>query len=188
MDERLVPLSKTVAYVLRHNPGAGGVTLDGAGWVAIDELLAGLQASGYDIGPDELDTIVHGSDKARYEIKQGRIRAAQGHSISVDLGLDRRTPPDHLFHGTVERFLASILESGLRPGERTHVHLSIDRETASTVGARRGAPVILVVDAGRMDRDGHRFWRAENGVWLVDSVPAQYLTIAGRPRAELDDG
>lgn len=176
MDDRLVRLSKLLAYVLRHNPGAGGITLDNAGWVTIDELLDGLRAEGHDLTRDDLDMIVHGSDKARYEMSRGRIRAAQGHSISVDLGLEPLTPPGRLFHGTVERYLAGILDSGLRAGARTHVHLSVDRATATAVGRRRGTPLVLTVDAERMSQDGHTFWRAENGVWLVESVPAEYLT------------
>jgi putative RNA 2'-phosphotransferase len=103
------------------------------------------------------------------------IRANQGHSIDVDLQLEEREPPEVLYHGTVERFLSSILEAGLVRGKRHHVHLSKDVETARKVGARRGKPVILEVDAGRMHRDGHKFLLSANGVWLTDTVPPGYL-------------
>jgi putative RNA 2'-phosphotransferase len=56
------------------------------------------------------------------------------------------------------------------------VHLSPDAETARVVGARRGRPVILRVDAGGMAADGAEFFRATNGVWLTDAVPPERLT------------
>ena len=104
------------------------------------------------------------------------IRANQGHSVEVDLQLEEREPPEFLYHGTVERFLPSILEEGLIRGKRHHVHLSKDFETARKVGSRRGKPVILQVDAGRMHWDGHKFLLSANGVWLTDSVAPAYLT------------
>jgi len=104
------------------------------------------------------------------------IRANQGHSVEVDLQLEEQEPPEFLYHGTVERFLSSILEAGLIRGKRHHVHLSKDVETAFKVGSRRGKPVILTVDAGRMNRDGHKFLWSANGVWLTDSVPPGYLS------------
>ncbi len=105
-----------------------------------------------------------------------RIRANQGHSVEVDLQLEEREPPEFLYHGTVERFLPSILEEGLIRGKRHHVHLSKDVETARKVGSRRGKPVILQVDAGRMHWDGYKFLLSANGVWLTDSVAPAYLT------------
>ena len=110
-----------------------------------------------------------------FDVKVELIRANQGHSVEVDLQLEEREPPDFLYHGTVERFLPSIMEEGLIRGKRHHVHLSKDVETARKVGSRRGKPVILTVDAGRMNRDGHKFLLSANGVWLTDSVPPGYL-------------
>ena len=93
----------------------------------------------------------------------------------MDLQLKESVPPELLYHGTVARFLPSIHETGLIRGNRHHVHLSKDVETARKVGARRGQPVILKVDAGRMHRDGHKFYVSVNGVWLTDSVLPEYL-------------
>jgi putative RNA 2'-phosphotransferase len=93
----------------------------------------------------------------------------------VQLGYAPLTPPDVLFHGTVERFLPVILAEGLRPRGRHAVHLSADVETAQAVGSRRGRPVVLRVDAAAMVADGHTFARSDNCVWLVDAVPPRYL-------------
>ena len=93
----------------------------------------------------------------------------------MDLALEPLEPPEILYHGTVERFLDAIEREGLRRGQRHHVHLSSDPETARAVGARRGVSIVLRVAAGAMWRDGRAFYRLANGVWLTDAVPAAYL-------------
>ena len=173
-------LSKRLSYVLRHNPASIGLVLDDAGWVELDELVDRLRADGgLDVDPAQIAHVVETNDKRRFQLVDGRIRAAQGHSIDVDLGLEPQEPPKVLWHGTVERFLESIMGNGLVPGSRTHVHLSAEIETARTVGARRGRPVMLQVDAQAMHRDGHTFYRSANGVWLTANVPTQWIERVG---------
>jgi putative RNA 2'-phosphotransferase len=171
----LTGISRYLSYVLRHDPGAIGIELDAGGWVGADVLLAALAAHGRPMSADTLRAVVAGTDKVRLQLVDGRVRAAQGHSVPVDLGLAPVPPPDVLYHGTVARFMAGILAEGLRPGRRRHVHLSADEPTASAVGARRGIPVILRVDAGGMHRAGYTFFRAANGVWLTAGVPARWI-------------
>ncbi|WP_429001569.1 RNA 2'-phosphotransferase [Xanthomonas arboricola] len=89
-----------------------------------------------------------------------------------------KTPPTLLYHGTATRFLDAILREGLRPGQRHHVHLSADPQTAMHVGARYGTPVLLIVQAGQMHDQGLQFFEADNGVWLIDAVPVAFLTQA----------
>jgi putative RNA 2'-phosphotransferase len=176
MDERrTVKVSKYLSKHLRHQPGRIGLTLDESGWVAIDALIAAAAAHGCPVTREELDQVVATNDKQRFAIDGDRIRASQGHSIDVDLGLPPATPPPYLYHGTVARNLESIRAEGLRPMSRHDVHLSPDRETATRVGARRGRPVALAVDALAMHRDGHVFHVSANGVWLTKAVPPQYL-------------
>jgi putative RNA 2'-phosphotransferase len=121
-----------------------------------------------------LDRVVGENDKQRFALSADgrRIRASQGHSVAVELGLEPREPPAVLFHGTADRNLDSIRAEGLRPGRRTHVHLSADEATATAVGRRHGRPVVLRVHAGRMHAAGHAFYRSDNGVWLTARVPA----------------
>jgi putative RNA 2'-phosphotransferase len=172
----MVKLSKRMSKALRHDPARAGLTLDPAGWVPVAELLAALG-----IDRADLDEVVATNDKQRFSIGLGpdgveRIRANQGHSVPVELGLTPMPPPDRLHHGTSAAALESIRATGLNRGGRHHVHLSPDEETARRVGARRGgAVVILTVDAAAMARDGHEFFRSDNGVWLTDEVPPQYL-------------
>ncbi|MBQ1091797.1 RNA 2'-phosphotransferase [Streptomyces sp. B93] len=176
MDERrTVKVSKYLSKHLRHQPERIGLTLDEGGWVEIDTLMAAARAHGFRFTREELDHVVAHNDKKRFAVDGTRIRASQGHSIEVNLGLPAATPPPYLYHGTVARLLDAIRAEGLRPMNRHDVHLSADRETATRVGARRGRPVVLPVDAGAMHRDGHEFRVSANGVWLTEAVPPQYL-------------
>lgn len=179
MDPSLVRASKFLSLVLRHKPEHIGITLDAAGWVGVDELLAAAGRSGFALDRATLERVVADNDKRRFAFSEdgARIRASQGHSVAVELGLEPQAPPEVLFHGTATRFLDSIRRGGLRPGSRTHVHLSADEATARTVGQRHGKPAVLRIDAGAMHRDGHAFVRSENGVWLTEAVPAGYISF-----------
>ncbi|MET1110164.1 MAG: RNA 2'-phosphotransferase [Allosphingosinicella sp.] len=170
-------ISKSLSYWLRHRPEAGGLTLDEAGWAPVASVLAALGSAGLPSDAETLRDIVAGSDKNRFELSddRARIRARQGHSVKVDLQWPAAIPPEHLFHGTVERFLPTIFAEGLKPMKRHHVHLSPDPGTATAVGARRGEAVILRIEAAAMAADGHVFRISGNGVWLTDHVPPRYL-------------
>eukprot|EP00903_Cladosiphon_okamuranus_P003900 g3898.t1 len=124
-----------------------------------------------------IERVVAGSDKQRFRISEdeSRIRASQGHSVEIDLQLEEKHPPEWLYHGTAAKFMGAIEQEGLLRGNRQHVHLSMDRATAKKVGARHGRPVVLEVGAQAMAGHGFRFFQAENGVWLTDHVPPDYL-------------
>jgi uncharacterized protein (TIGR02452 family) len=172
-----VRVSKFLSLVLRHDPGRIGITLDDAGWTDVAGLLAACAADGVAITRDELTAIVASSDKQRFALSPDgeRIRANQGHSVEVDLQLAPAMPPARLFHGTVARVVEAIRAQGLLRGERHHVHMSADLETATRVGGRRGKPVILTVRADEMVAAGHVFYRSDNGVWLVEHVPPSFI-------------
>lgn len=177
MQPARVRQSRFLSRVLRHAPESIGLTLDEAGWADVDLLLARATAHGMPLDRVTLDEIVERNDKQRYAYDDtgGRIRALQGHSLDVDLGLVPVEPPERLFHGTATRHLRSILRDGLHRGRRRHVHLSTDIGTARRVGARHGMPAVLGVRAHALHTAGHVFYRAENGVWLVDAVPRAFL-------------
>jgi putative RNA 2'-phosphotransferase len=177
MKNDLISRSKFLSLVLRHDPGKIGLTLDEKGWASVEELLAKCEQAGKRIGREQLLEIVSTNDKSRFTLSPDgmRIRAAQGHSVPVELGLEPVTPPAFLFHGTATRFLDSILAEGLKPQSRQQVHLSADAETATRVGQRHGKPAVLRVDSGRMFEAGHAFFQADNGVWLTDRVPPEFL-------------
>jgi putative RNA 2'-phosphotransferase len=169
-------VSKFMSYVLRHAPEAAGLALDAEGWVSFDEFETAL-TSKYDISRADIIAIIENSPKKRFALAENRIRANQGHSVEVDLALKPVEPPAILFHGTSRSSWSSIEREGLRKMERHHVHLSGDVETARVVAARRkGDMIILRIDAARMFSEGHSFFVSDNGVWLAESVPVQYLS------------
>lgn len=172
-----VRTSKFLSLVLRHQPEKIGIALDAAGWTDVEALLHALAAHGHPLTRAQLGELVASSDKQRYALSPdgARIRANQGHSVEVELELPAAQPPARLFHGTVAAFVPSIREQGLIKGARHHVHMSADLETATKVGGRRGAPVILAVRAEAMADAGHVFYRSANGVWLTDHVPPAYI-------------
>ncbi|ACV21511.1 RNA 2'-phosphotransferase [Slackia heliotrinireducens] len=176
-DPRLDAISRHLSYLLRHHPEAAGLHMDEHGWVRVDELVAAV-AQKHSFDQTTLERIVATDKKGRYSFNEDRtlIRANQGHSIPVDVELACVTPPDRLFHGTATRFAESIERQGLLPQNRLYVHLSPDPETAMVVGARHGKPMVYVVDAKAMSAAGHRFFLSVNGVWLVKTVPPEYLT------------
>lgn len=177
MDSSLVKKSRFLSLVLRHKPEAAGVELDQSGWCPVTKLLKGCVAHGHGLSREDLDQIVAENDKKRFEFSPdgSRIRARQGHSLSVDLNYEPKTPPEVLYHGTATRSLDAIRAKGLLKGVRQHVHLSFLVETAFKVGARHGRPVVIPVQAGAMHRAGFEFYFPPNEVWLVDRVPAEYL-------------
>ncbi len=171
--------SKFLSYVLRHAPESIGLSLDQQGWAEIGELLEKVRIEGHALDLAGLQRIVAESDKKRFTISEDgkRIRAAQGHSVNVDLGLQPSQPPDTLYHGTATRFLESIKTQGLVSGSRQQVHLSNDVATAQNVGQRHGKPVVLTINTGRMFADGQKFYFTDNSVWLTDAVPASYISF-----------
>ena len=177
--ERAVKISKYLAMVLRHKPENAGITLDEAGWVDVSVLLEALRCIGKPLSRAELDHVVITNYKKRFAFSDDglRIRASQGHSIEIDLNLPPEPPPEVLYHGTADRTLPAIRQSGLQKRQRQHVHLSCNTQTASAVGHRHGRPVILTIRAGDMHRAGLKFYLSTNGVWLTDSVPVEYIVF-----------
>lgn len=171
--------SKFLSLVLRHKPKTIGLKLDKNGWVEVDVLLTKLKEHDREMTMLELTEVVTTNDKKRFEFndEMTMIRAAQGHSVKVDLQLKTKRPPMELYHGTVPRFMPDIRKSGLKKMKRHAVHLSDDVKTAEKVGSRRGKEIILTVDSGAMHTDGFKFTQSNNGVWLVDNVPSKYIKI-----------
>ena len=170
--------SKYLSFILRHGPHKIGLTLNAQGWACIEELIVCAAKDGRILTREIIEEIVVTDEKQRYAVSDDglMIRANQGHSIDVDLQLKETEPPDVLFHGTARSSVAAILAQGLKPMRRHHVHLSVDETTARAVGQRYGEPAILRVDCAAMRAAGHIFYVSENGVWLTDTVPVEFLS------------
>ena len=170
-------ISKFLSLILRHKPEAIGIELDENGWTDVEGLLQKMNSNGLGVDMALLEFVVDTNDKKRFCFNgdKTKIRASQGHSVSVDVELQLTVPPNVLYHGTAERFCESIMQSGLLKQSRNHVHLSADMDTAIAVGKRHGSPAVLKVDAGAMHKAGYEFYISANNVWLTDGVPAEYL-------------
>lgn len=171
-------ISKFMSYVLRHHPELIGLNLDENGWANVDELITKSTKDSQGFTFEELDEIVQTNSKKRFAFNEDktRIRASQGHSIDINLALIPQQPPEFLYHGTAQNNVESILENGIEKRSRQHVHLSIDKETATNVGMRRGRPIILTISTEKMFDDGILFYLSENNVWLTDFVDAKYIS------------
>ena len=169
-------ISKFISLILRHKPEKIGITLDEHGWANVDELIVGI-AKRQTFNRTMLEAIVRTDEKQRYSFNEDKtlIRANQGHSIPVDVELEQKTPPEILYHGTSEKYAASIEKQGLIPKSRLYVHLSSDYSTAVKVGSRHGKPIVYKIAAGEMQKNGYAFYLSVNGVWLTKSVPISFL-------------
>ena len=173
----LKKVTKYLSYVLRHGPDTVGVSMDGNGWVDVDELIK-RSAAHRPLSRTMLEHLVALDPKRRFAFSedQRRIRAVNGHSVAVDLGLAPQQPPDSLFHGTAVYNVEAILQIGLLPIGRNHVHLSADHHSAAAIEGRLSCPKVLTIDSAAMAADGHVFYRSENDIWLSGPVPPKYLT------------
>jgi len=171
-------ISKTLSYVLRHRPDELGLILDENGYVGVDELINQFNAyNQIQLTLEKLKQVVANNDKQRFAFSEdgSQIRASQGHSVKTDLGYQAQVPPELLYHGTAAANLPSIRKTGLVKRNRHHVHLSSDMATAKNVGSRHGSPVVLPIKALEMHQDGLLFYQSDNGVWLTDEIPVQYI-------------
>lgn len=174
MRKELENKSKLLSLVLRHKPQTIGLELDENGWASINQIITNSN-----ITLPELLEIVETNEKKRFTLSPDStmIQATQGHTIEVNLKLEKAIPTRTLYHGSKAQFLESIKKKGLDKGKRNHVHLSANIETAKEVANRRkGANVLFTVNCMAMYRDSIPFYKSENGVWLTDHVLPKYLT------------
>lgn len=179
MEKPLKQISKLLSLVLRHEPEHIGLALDHEGWAKVPELIEKVNQQGIPFDFATLQVIVDTNDKKRFAFNSDKtlIRASQGHSIDIELNLAVQTPPAVLFHGTAEKNLAAIRQTGLLKMNRQHVHLTASEETASKVGQRHGKPVILTVQALLMHEKNYTFYVSENNVWLTHQVPVTFINF-----------
>ena len=172
----LTKTSRYISLILRHKPETIDISLDEHGWANVKDLINGVNQQ-YDFDMATLEKIVATDNKQRYSFNEDKtkIRANQGHSVDVDVELEEVKPPEYLWHGTGRKYIDGIMKDGLIPKSRLYVHLSDSYSTAVNVGRRHGEPVVLGIWAGDMYRDGYKFYRSKNGVWLVKHVPVEYF-------------
>lgn len=168
--------SKFLSLILRHKPQTIGLSLTNDGWADVQELI---DKSDGTFTFDILKRIVQECPKKRYSFSEDgkRIKANQGHSLSLDLKFEQKVPPTVLYHGTAKKNFCAIRQNGLSKMKRHHVHLSEDLKVAIDVGKRHGEPIVFIIDAKEMNDDGILFYQSENGVWLTEFIDPKYITF-----------
>lgn len=177
MDKNLIRTSKYISKLLRHDNE--DLEMDKNGWVIVKDLCTKVG-----INRTKLEEIVETDNKNRfaYSSDKNKIRANQGHSLSVDVELKETQPPKSLYHGTSSKVIDIIMQEGMKPMSRQYIHLSLDEDTAINVGNRHtksvsATTVLLAIDSEKMFSDGYKFYLSENGVWLTSIIPTEYINI-----------
>jgi putative RNA 2'-phosphotransferase len=171
-----VKVSRYMSYLLRHNPE--NLEMDKHGFVDLDKLLEKLNER-FQIDKEFTLEIVEKSDRKRFEIVENKIRALYGHTIPVKLKLEEDKTTKVFYHGTTPNAASEILRGGLKPMRRRWAHLSPTVKIATKVGLRRTKnPVILEINAEAARKNGLRFYKATNKVYLCDAILPEYIQIA----------
>lgn len=167
----LIKLEKKLCYALRHKPEAFSLVLDEEGFVDAEDVC-----KNFDIDRETLNRVVEQSDKKRFELKENKIRALYGHSLSSMIKKEEIIPPEILYHGTSRKAVEAILIEGLKPMKRQYVHLSYDSNSAYEVGKRKDKdPVILQICAGKANKDGIPFYGGNERNVLANHIPPAYI-------------
>jgi len=188
--EYTLQLSKFLSLVLRHKPSVLELEPDNQGFVLFEELLSALQKQPRwrEVTESDILEVIDNSDKRRFELVEGKIRALYGHSLAVEVEYPEVEPPADLYHGTAWGSIPQILEEGLKPEGRRYVHLSVNVEDAVEVGKRRDPnPAILRVKTEEARNSGIRFFsagggsasgrKASDGIFLTEEIPPEFLEI-----------
>jgi putative RNA 2'-phosphotransferase len=170
-----IKVSKYMSYLLRHNPE--DLKMDKYGFVDFNELFKKIEER-FQVDKRLVFEIVEKSDKKRFETVDDKIRALYGHTIPVKLEFEEDKTVKILYHGTTPYAASNILKVGLEPMKRRWVHLSPTVEIAREVGLRRTEnPVVLKVDAEAAGKNGVRFYKATEKVYLCSRVKSQYIKV-----------
>ena len=170
-------VSRFLTFLLRHRPEDYPLSFDRQGFVSWSELKEWVRARFPEASEEEILGVITGSDKQRFEMREGKVRATYGHSFPVDLGVESAEPPPRLYHGTARDLAETILREGLRPRGRAYVHLSASLEEAIAVGKRRdSSPSIVVVDSRAAHASGIPFY-SSGPLYLAAEIPPRFLSL-----------
>ncbi len=170
-------ISRFLTYLLRHRPEEYPLVFDERGFVEWGDIVEIVQERYYDVTEEQIRAVVTDSEKKRFELQEGKVRATYGHSFAIELGDQAVEPPPELYYGTARDLAQSMLRGGLKPRDRQYVHLSVSAEEAESVAKRHDpAPAIIIVDAQSAHREGVRFYQS-GPLFLVENVPAKFLSL-----------
>ena len=170
-------ISRFLTYLLRHRPKEYPLVVDNRGFADWRDVVELVQERYYDVTEAQIEAVVNGSEKKRFELLDGKVRATYGHSFTVELGEPADNPPPKLYFGAARDLAQSMLRSGLKPRDRQYVHLSVNREEAESVARRHDpAPALIEIDVEAARREGVRFF-SSGPLYLAEFIPAKFLQL-----------
>ncbi len=171
-------ITRSLAYMLRHQPEQFDLELDEFGWADLREVVRALnERLGEAVAEEDVQDAVSSGDRQRYEIDRGMIRALYGHSIDVQPG-EPSQPPELLYVGVSRQDAERAERFGLRPGRRRFLHLALTAEDALETAARSSEDAVLVkVHALDAWEEGISFYDRK-ALFLSDPIPTHYLEIS----------
>ena len=170
-------ISRFLTYLLRHRPKEYPLVFDKRGFADWQDVVTLVQQRYYDVTEEQIVSVVNGSDKKRFELVDGKVRATYGHSFSVELGEAAERVPPCLYYGAARDLAQSMLRAGLKPRDRQYVHLSVSREEAESVARRHDPmPALIEIDAEAAQREGISFY-SSGPLYLAEFIPAKFLQI-----------
>ncbi len=175
-------LARRLALALRHAPEKFDLEMDINGWIDIKDIIRQFKKSNerryHWLRPHHFRAIAETDPKGRYEVRGNVIRATYGHSLEIELDLPTDNIPPSLFYPCSPDEADNLLEVGISPSGRSHVHLSATIRSAAEAGkVHHSRPTILEVDTASMVASGETVWHAGVTVYLVDSVEGEYLSV-----------
>ena len=184
-------LARRLALVLRHAPEKFDLEMDINGWIDLKDIIRQFKGSNkrryHWLRPHHFRAISETDPKGRYEVRGNMIRATYGHTVEIELDLPTDNIPGSLFFPCAPDEAENLLEVGLRPSGRAHVHLSANIRSAAEAGhVHHKLPSLLEVDTARMVASGDTIWHAGVTVYLADDVAAEYLSVIPNDHPEYE--
>jgi len=182
-------MARKLALVLRHAPEKFDLEMDINGWIDVKDIIRQFKKRNkrryHWLRPHHFRAISETDIKGRYELRGNMMRATYGHTVEIELDLPTTGIPDSLFFPCSPDESDNLIEVGLKPGDRAHVHLSATIKSAAEAGrVHRSNPDIIEVDSARMVANGETIWHAGVTVFLTENVLPEYLTIVSHDDPE----
>lgn len=181
-DHEIDRVGRMMAGILRHFPERFELQMDGRGWVDLDQFVESVKAARQNyqrwLRREHIQALVETDEKGRYQIDGGMVRATYAHSVDVNLDDLPEATLDKLYFPVAEEELDMVLETGLRPSDRSMIHLSAGPDKAYSAGrVHMHDPIILEVDVGKANMGGNFIFRAGRTVYVTDAVEPECIKV-----------
>lgn len=163
--------------LLHAPPSQGGVARNRRGWVRIGDVLEAMAHSGRALDHRTLRRVVH-DQQHRFALSRdgASIRSVgRGTAPAQDPPASVAEPPALLYHAAPRRLQSEVAQAGLQSRGSSSVRLYESPRAAMEMGVAYGDASLLTVRVPPMRARGFIFRKAESGLWLVVSVPADCL-------------